>query len=153
MIRVEARGEDQRNEERQAFVQSYGSATLDASNLIMPLVFFLYLVAFGGGVYRSVDGGRRWGAASRGLDDLAVLTLVMDPTSPRVLYAGTDSGVFVSRDGGQTWARPRPVMPDRNIRSLVVVPTRPTVLYAATDRGVLWSVNGGADWARRGARR
>jgi GH15 family glucan-1,4-alpha-glucosidase len=29
------------SEERQAFVQSYGDDTLDASNLIMPLVFFL----------------------------------------------------------------------------------------------------------------
>jgi GH15 family glucan-1,4-alpha-glucosidase len=29
------------NRDRQAFVQSYGSTTLDASNLIMPLVFFL----------------------------------------------------------------------------------------------------------------
>ncbi|HZA23409.1 MAG TPA: glycoside hydrolase family 15 protein, partial [Dehalococcoidia bacterium] len=29
------------NSERQAFVQSYGSNTLDASNLIMPLVFFM----------------------------------------------------------------------------------------------------------------
>lgn len=29
------------NEERQAFVQSYGSDTLDASNLMMPLVFLL----------------------------------------------------------------------------------------------------------------
>lgn len=29
------------NEERQAFVQSYGSDVLDASNLIMPLVFFM----------------------------------------------------------------------------------------------------------------
>lgn len=29
------------SEERQAFVQSYGSTTLDASNLMMPLVFFV----------------------------------------------------------------------------------------------------------------
>ncbi len=29
------------NEERKAFVQSYGSRTLDAANLIMPLVFFV----------------------------------------------------------------------------------------------------------------
>ena len=29
------------SEERQAFVQSYGSETLDASNLMMPLVFFM----------------------------------------------------------------------------------------------------------------
>lgn len=111
----------------------------------------LYLVAFGGGVYKSVDGGRRWSAASRGLDDLAVLTLAMDPVSPKVLYAGTDSGVFVSRDGAETWARPRPVMPDRNIRSLAVMPNRPTVLYAATEQGVLWSWDGGTSWAPRGA--
>ena len=29
------------NEQRQAFVQSYGSDSLDAANLVMPLVFFL----------------------------------------------------------------------------------------------------------------
>ena len=29
------------SEERQAFVQAYGSKTLDASNLMMPLVFFV----------------------------------------------------------------------------------------------------------------
>ncbi len=29
------------NPERQAFVQSYGSDALDASNLLMPLVFFV----------------------------------------------------------------------------------------------------------------
>lgn len=110
----------------------------------------LYLAAFGGGVYKSVDGGQRWSAASRGLDDLAVLTLAMDPVSPRVLYAGTDSGVFISRNGGETWARPRAVMADRNIRSLVVMPTRPTVLYAATDQGVLWTWDQAVTWAPRG---
>jgi GH15 family glucan-1,4-alpha-glucosidase len=29
------------NEERQAFVQHYGSDALDAANLMMPLVFFV----------------------------------------------------------------------------------------------------------------
>jgi photosystem II stability/assembly factor-like uncharacterized protein len=109
----------------------------------------LYLAAFGSGIYKSTDGGRRWFKASRGLEDLAVLTLAMDPMSPQVLYAGTDSGVFVSRDGGQNWSRAGSVIADRNIRSLVVLPTRPTVLYAATDQGVLWSWDQGATWASR----
>lgn len=109
----------------------------------------LYLAAFGGGIYKSDDGGRRWATASRGLEDLAVLSLAMDPVSPKILYAGTDSGVFVSRNGGETWSRPRPVMPDLNIRNLTVVPNRPTVLYAATDQGVLWSWDQGATWAPR----
>ncbi len=109
----------------------------------------LYLATFGGGVYKSVDGGRRWAGASRGLEDLTVLTLVMDPVLRRRLYAGTDSGIFVSEDGGGTWKRAAPGVADRNIRSLLVASTRPTVLYAATDQGILWSWNRGETWAAR----
>ena len=32
-----------------------------------------------------------------------VQTLVIDPTTPRILYAGTWSGVFKSVDGGESW--------------------------------------------------
>lgn len=110
----------------------------------------LYLGAFGSGVYRSLDGGRTWSTLIRGLEDLTLLTLAMDPAS-RTLYAGTDSGVFVSRDGGETWLRAKGAIADRNVRSLAVVPTRPAVLYAATERGVLWSRNQGASWAPRSA--
>lgn len=109
----------------------------------------LYLAAFGSGVYRSVDGGRRWSTASDGLADLTVLTLAMDPVSPRVIYAGTDSGLFVSGDGGATWRGAGPAIAERNVRSVVVVPTRPTVLYAATDQGVLWSWDQGVSWVPR----
>lgn len=109
----------------------------------------LYLAAFGGGVYKSADGGRGWVAVSRGLEDLTVLTLAMNPLFPQSLYAGTDSGVFVSQDGGASWSRAGSAIADRNVRSLVVVPTRPTVLYAATDQGVLWSWDQGASWASR----
>lgn len=109
----------------------------------------LYLAAFGGGVFKSVDGGRHWFTASRGLEDLTVLTLAMDPISPQVLYAGTDAGLFVSRNGGAQWSRAGLAISDRNIRSLLVAPTRPTVLYAATDQGVLWSWNQGTTWASR----
>ncbi|MBI4607784.1 MAG: hypothetical protein HY726_02095 [Candidatus Rokubacteria bacterium] len=112
----------------------------------------LYLASFGSGVYKSVDGGRRWVPVSHGLEDaLTVLTLAMDPVDPRVLYAGTDAGLFVSLDGGGRWVRRGPAIADRNIRSLVVIPTRPTVLFAATDQGVLWSWNQGATWAPRDA--
>lgn len=110
----------------------------------------LFLGAFGSGVYRSTDGGRRWTATSRGLDDLTVLALALDPVSPRVMYAGTDSGVFMSRDGGEAWERLGSRIATRNVRSLAVLPRRPTVLFAATDRGVLWSHDQGLRWAGRG---
>ncbi|MBI3634691.1 MAG: hypothetical protein HY216_00560 [Candidatus Rokubacteria bacterium] len=110
----------------------------------------LYLASFGGGIYRSADGGRRWTRVSEGLDDLTVFTLAVDPVSPRRIYAGTDSGLFVSLDAGQRWARVGGTLDDRNVRSLVIAPRRPTALYAVTDRGVLWSWNQGATWAARG---
>ncbi len=109
----------------------------------------LYLAAFGSGVYKTVDGGRHWTTASRGLDDPMVLALAVDPIAPRTLYAGTDSGVFVSRDGAATWSRTGSAIAGRNVRSLAVVPTRPTVLYAASDQGVLWSWDQGRGWASR----
>lgn len=111
----------------------------------------LYLGAFGSGVYTSADGGRRWTATSRGLDDLTVLALAIDPVSPRVMYAATDSGVFISRDGGGAWDRLGSRIAARNVRSLAVVPRRPTVLFAATDQGVLWSYDQGVTWASRGS--
>jgi photosystem II stability/assembly factor-like uncharacterized protein len=109
----------------------------------------LYLAAFGSGVYKSVDGGRRWSSASRGLEDLSVLALAVDPQSPRTLYAGTDSGVFVSRDSAEAWRRGGTSIAGRNVRSLVVVPNKPTVLYAATNEGILWSQDRGASWTPR----
>jgi photosystem II stability/assembly factor-like uncharacterized protein len=107
----------------------------------------LYLAAFGSGVYRSEDGGRTWIASSTGLDDATVLSLAMDPLSPQVLYAGTDSGAFVSRDGGRSWARLG--LRGRNVRSLLVVPQGPTRLSAATDQGILGSGDQGQSWTPR----
>jgi photosystem II stability/assembly factor-like uncharacterized protein len=111
----------------------------------------LYVAAFGSGVFKSVDAGRRWVAASRGLDDRAVLALALDPASPEVLYAGTDSGVFVSRDGGVSWRRAGAGIGGRNIRSLAVVSGRPGGLYAATDQGIRYSPDGGRSWRPRDA--
>ena len=72
------------------------------------------------GVFRTTDGGATWQHVlfvdeSTGCSDLA-----MDPSNPRVLFAGTwqleihtwgrtsggpGGGLHVSRDGGETWTR------------------------------------------------
>lgn len=109
----------------------------------------LYLAVFGSGVYRSIDGGRAWSAASAGLQESTVLSLVIDPIDANRVYAGTDAGIFASRDRGARWSKIGGALSDRNIRSLAVPPTRPTVLYAATDRGIFVTWNGGETWAAR----
>lgn len=60
-----------------------------------------------GGVMLSSDGGNTWKSAGRGLPEMAVTHILLDPRSPaqsRVLYAtGFGRGVFKSSDGGQSW--------------------------------------------------
>lgn len=64
-----------------------------------PSAIYAYLSGFG--IQRSTDGGATWSAARRGLAPIPVLDLVVDPTDPRRLYAGTlTRGVFTYTEPG-----------------------------------------------------
>jgi hypothetical protein len=63
---------------------------------------------FGGRhVYRSTNAGATWissdGDGTRGLPDIPVHSIVVDPDDSSRLYLGTDLGVFVSLDSGASW--------------------------------------------------
>jgi photosystem II stability/assembly factor-like uncharacterized protein len=73
-----------------------------------PSIVYATYGNFGGAhVYRSTNGGAAWsatdGAGARGLPDIPVHCLVVDPDNPSRLYLGTDLGVFVSLDAGSSW--------------------------------------------------
>ncbi|MEN9417573.1 MAG: hypothetical protein RI988_1193 [Pseudomonadota bacterium] len=70
------------------------------------------------GVYRSKDGGRTWKKVLYRNADAGAVDISMDPTNPRILYAGfwnarrsfwhlhsggPGSGLWRSMDGGDTW--------------------------------------------------
>ncbi|HET9982211.1 MAG TPA: hypothetical protein VFQ38_01435, partial [Longimicrobiales bacterium] len=72
------------------------------------------------GVYRTLDGGRTWEKVLFVNDSTGAADVVMDPSSPRTLYAATwqleihtwgrqsggrGSGIWKSTDGGTTWKR------------------------------------------------
>ena len=71
-------------------------------------------VAYGGfstpNVWKSVDGGTTWAAASgTGLTALPaapVRDIAVNPLAPSWLYAATEVGIFTSQDGGATWTVP-----------------------------------------------
>jgi photosystem II stability/assembly factor-like uncharacterized protein len=89
----------------------------------------------------------------------AVYSIVVDPTTPAILYAGTDDAVFKSIDGGRTWARASTGLPASRYASLAVAADGSGTLYAGTTAdlpppgpnlrqryGVFKSSDGGQSW-------
>ena len=55
---------------------------------------FVYAATRGGGVCISTDAGREWAPMKRGLGNLTVLSLAVDPGNQSVLWAGTTDGIW-----------------------------------------------------------
>ncbi len=120
----------------------------------------MYAGTFGGGVYRSVNGGESWQGASRGLIDGYIQSLAIDPQTPTTIYAGMYTyGVYKTIDGGQSWYATGPGLNhDAIVYDLQVDPVHPNNVYAGTRSknpvleppwggGVFKSVDGGATWS------
>src|SRR5713101_259555 len=126
----------------------------------------LYAGTYGGGVFKSTDGGVSWNASglTRG-----VLSLAIDPLTPTSLYAGDDAGgVFKSIDGGANWSSALLFYyglcgPCGGVGALTIDPLIPTTLFGGTglitaydyDGSFLYtasgrvfkSTDGGTSWA------
>jgi len=66
----------------------------------------VYVVLGGFGtshVYLTPNGGATWIDRGTGLPDVPFNAILIDPTNPQVIYAGSDFGVYVSPDRGATW--------------------------------------------------
>ncbi len=58
-----------------------------------------------GHVFKTSDGGQSWTNVSGDLPDAPVNSIVLDPSYPNTLYAGTDVGAFVTYNGGAHWTQ------------------------------------------------
>jgi photosystem II stability/assembly factor-like uncharacterized protein len=60
---------------------------------------------FGNGahVFKSINAGNSWSAASSGLPTIPADTITMESSS--ILWVGTDDGVYRSQDSGNSWVR------------------------------------------------
>ena len=110
------------------------------------------------GVFRTTDGGATWTKVLFVDENTGCSDLAMDPSNPRVLFAGTwqleihtwgrtsggpGGGLWVSRDGGSTWTRlegnglPKP--PVGKV-AVAIAPSNPQRVYALfeTGDGIPW---------------
>lgn len=97
------------------------------------------------GVFKSVDVGRSWSAARKGLGTIGVKGLAIDSENPSTLYGGTGYGLFKSVDAGQSWFR---TTTGFAVDALLLAPRDPSVLYIGTNTGTYKSVNAGATWRK-----
>lgn len=113
-----------------------------------------------GGVFKSVDGGATWRAASRGLLIHPITALAVDPHQPGTVYATAgdtttlEVGFAVSRDGAATWSQTMHFSNgyardggEEYFSSLAVDPARRGTVFAATNFGVVVSHDRGQDWS------
>ena len=111
-------------------------------------------VAYGDGVYRSLDGGKSW--TNMGLKDSGHISQIwIDPEDSRhVLVAaqgplwnsGGDRGLYETRDGGQSWQAILTVDDDTGINEFVVDPRDSNTIVASSyqrRRHVWVLINGG----------
>ena len=109
------------------------------------------------GVYRTTDGGDSWERVLFVDEDTGCSDLAMDPTNPRILYAGTwqleirtwgrtsggpGGGLHVSRDAGTTWERLSGPgngigLPEKPVGkvAVAVAPSNPDRIFAMLETG------------------
>ena len=122
------------------------------------------------GVFRSKDGGKTWEKILFKNDSTGAIDLAMDPTNPRILYAGfwqavrrpwelvsggPGSGIWKSTDGGDTWkditrsrGLPEGIIGKIGLAVSSVSHDRVWALVEADSGGLFRSNDGGATWTR-----
>jgi photosystem II stability/assembly factor-like uncharacterized protein len=120
------------------------------------------------GVYRSKDGGKTWERVLFISEKTGASDLCMDPTNPRILYAGMwqvsrkpwalssggpEGGLYKSTDGGDTWKKLSGGLPEGVVGNVGVAvsaarPERVWAIVEAEKGGVYRSEDGGEKWTR-----
>ena len=119
-----------------------------------------------GGVWRSVDGGRKWEPVFDDQPVSSIGSIAVAPSDPNVVWVGSGeanirgnvaegNGIYLSTDGGDSWSHVWTA--EGQIGTMIVHPTRPEVAFAAVlgspfgpgeDRGVLRTTDSGETWEK-----
>ncbi len=120
------------------------------------------------GVFRSTDGGKSWKKVLFVDERTGASDLSIDPSNPRVLYAGfwqvvrkpwtfesggPGSGLWKSTDGGESWKKLSGGLPEGTVGKIgvAVSPARPERVFAIVEAekgGLYRTENAGEKWTR-----
>jgi len=105
---------------------------------------------WGGGVFKSTDGGQTWINHTNNLGEEWVYGLAIDSHNTQVIFAATHSaGIYKSSDGGHDWQAVNNGISDLGTRTVVIDPSNSNVVYAGSWHGpaVFKTTNGGQNWS------
>ena len=113
-------------------------------------------VAYGDGVYKSMDGGKSW--EHKGLKESEHIGMIaIDPYNSDVVYvaatgplwsAGGDRGLYKTTDGGDNWTKILDISEHTGIHEVHLDPRNPNVIYAVAHqrrRHVFTYISGGPE--------
>jgi len=127
-----------------------------------------YFGATGGGVWKTLNGGRTWANISDGYFGGSVGSISVAESDKNVIYVGggektvrgnvsSGYGVWKSVDAGKTW-KASGLEKSRHISRIRIHPKNPDIVYAAVmgnlykgtqERGVYKSTDGGKTWTKK----
>ncbi len=98
-------------------------------------------------MFKIEDEATGWVGLDEGLAGAPVSALQVDPSSSRIVYAGSfGDGLFKSSDGG-TWAPLNDGLTGDLLQALVIHPRTPSTLYAGSfGDGIFKSTDAGSTW-------
>lgn len=125
-----------------------------------PATTIMWAGGVSGGIWKTTNGGDSWTTNTDSLANLAVNCMVMDPSNPNILYAGTGegfsnndalrgNGIFKTTDGGVHWTQLPATGNNPNfyfVNRLAISPANPQLLLAATPGGIFRTTDGGVHW-------
>jgi photosystem II stability/assembly factor-like uncharacterized protein len=91
-------------------------------------------------VWKSADYGATWKSIAGNIPLGPINVIREDPTSPKILYVGTDTGVYVTLDGGASWDVLAANLPSVYVHDLVVHPRDHVIVIATHGRG-MWALD------------
>jgi photosystem II stability/assembly factor-like uncharacterized protein len=126
-----------------------------------------YFGSTGGGIWKTIDGGRSWENISDGFFGGSIGAIAVAPSDNNVIYAGGGEktvrgnvsygyGVWKSDNAGETWTQ-MGLENSRHIGRIRIHPDNPDVVFVAVmgdlfkdtkERGVYKSTDGGKTWKK-----
>jgi photosystem II stability/assembly factor-like uncharacterized protein len=100
--------------------------------------------------WKTTDSGEHWAPVHEGMiDDSDVMSILVDRTRPRRIFASACSGIYLSEDGAALWRKIQGIpYSARRTQAILQDPDHAATVYAATTEGLWLTANGGSSWKR-----